>query len=88
MVKGGITKDVSSHPTGLNIELDADDKIIRLEELYVNAGFHQLVVTSEQPIDCQRKVEVIGTLDIVTISVNEEDSYQSYWIESDSIRCN
>ncbi|GBC59725.1 hypothetical protein DENIS_0666 [Desulfonema ishimotonii] len=89
-ITGKISNFALQHPTGMHDTFDPEAKEAKRKyETYIDTGTSQIVITSDEKIECSGDIEVEGIVDIVDLGGEEgtKTSYKNVWIQVQSYRC-
>ena len=88
-IKGKIAESAMQHPVGLHNTFDFNTKRIKEKhETYIDMNDFQIVVTSDQKIECTGNIEVEGIVDIIDLGGEAgKSSYKNVWIKAQNYEC-
>lgn len=88
-ITGKITHLIMQHPTGLHNTFSLDEKQPnKKHETYLETPQSQLVLTSDEAIECEEQIEVEGIVDLVDLGGDTgKQSYKNVWLKVERYTC-
>ncbi len=87
---GHISEFPKQHPTGLHNSFDPDTNELKIKfENYMDINGFQVVLTTDEKINCKGRIEVEGLVDIVDLGGQRgtKESYKNIWIKVMNFKC-
>jgi len=87
---GRISDSPMQHPTGIHNTLDAITMQLRTKfENYMDINGSQIVLTSDEEINCKGRIEVEGLVDVVDLGGPDKtkQGYKNIWVKVVSFEC-
>ena len=89
-ITGKIADFALQHPAGMHDTLDLKTREVKRKyKTYIDIGDAQIVITSDQKIECSGGIKVEGIVDIVDLGGEEgaKYGYKNVWIRVQSYKC-
>ena len=89
-ITGKIADFALQHPVGTHDTFDPKTKEVKRKyETYIDTGDSQIVITSDQKIECSGDIEIKGIVDIIDLGGEEgtKSSYKNVRIRVQSYKC-